>query len=520
MLRRIRTLLAVVTLLGTTLLFLDVSGFLHTYLGWLASIQFLPAVLALNVGVVIALVVLTLVFGRIYCSVICPLGILQDVLARLRPRKNKKVGRYNYSPEVRWLRYPVLVLFVIALVAGLGSFVALLAPYSSFGRIVVNLLRPLYEWGNNGLAAIAEHYNSYAFYSTDVWLRSLPTFLIAVATVVLLFVLAWVGGRTYCNTICPVGTFLSFISRFSFLKINFDEEKCRNCSACTKACKAACIDFQHHSVDYSRCVVCGNCIDACKFGALKYDSPRLHSPLSHSPRGGEDSLSSQVDASGNAALPPTGGAGSGASRRAFLQSSLLLATTTALAQTAKLKVDGGLAEIEDKKEPERKTPLFPPGALSAKNFAQHCTGCQLCVAQCPNQVLRPSAGLMTLMQPVMSYERGYCRPECNLCAEVCPTDAIRPITVEEKTAIQIGHAVWIKENCLAANDGVECDNCARHCPVGAIQMVPLDPDDELGAYIPAINEATCIGCGACENLCPARPFSAIYVEGHEVHKEI
>ena len=209
--------------------------------------------LALNVGVIIALIVLTFVFGRIYCSVICPLGIMQDIFARLRPRKNKKVGRYSYSPEVRWLRYPVLVLFILAVIAGFGSFVALLAPYSSFGRIVVNLLRPLYEWGNNGLAALAEHYDSYAFYSTDVWLRSLPTFFIAVATVVLLFVLAWVGGRTYCNTICPVGTFLSFISRFSFLKVRFDVEKCRNCSACTKACKAACIDFKNHSVDYSQC---------------------------------------------------------------------------------------------------------------------------------------------------------------------------------------------------------------------------------------------------------------------------
>ena len=426
--------------------------------------------LALNVGVIIALIVLTFVFGRIYCSVICPLGIMQDIFARLRPRKNKKVGRYSYSPEVRWLRYPVLVLFILAVIAGFGSFVALLAPYSSFGRIVVNLLRPLYEWGNNGLAALAEHYDSYAFYSTDVWLRSLPTFFIAVATVVLLFVLAWVGGRTYCNTICPVGTFLSFISRFSFLKVRFDVEKCRNCSACTKACKAACIDFKNHSVDYSRCVVCGNCIDACKFGALEWthslhpDSP----PALPVREGAVTNDSCNVDArseltkdshnanarSEHSAPSLTGRAGgeslraggeSALSRRTFLLATAAV-TTTALAQEAKLKVDGGLAEIEDKKAPERKTPLVPPGALSAKNFAQHCTGCQLCVAQCPNQVLRPSTGLMTLMQPEMSYERGYCRPECNRCAEVCPTDAIRPITVEEKTSTQVGHAVWIKKN--------------------------------------------------------------------------
>lgn len=505
MLRRIRIILATLTFIGITLLFLDVTGMLHIYLGWLAKIQFLPAVLALNVGVIIALLALTLIFGRIYCSVICPLGILQDLLARLRPRKNKKVGRYSYSPEVRWLRYPVLAAFIVAIIAGVGSFVALLAPYSSFGRIVTNLFRPLYELANNGLAAIAEHFQSYAFYSTEVWVRSMPTFIIAVATLVVLAVLAWVGGRTYCNTICPVGTVLGFFSRFSLLKINFDEEKCRNCSACSKVCKASCIDYKNHKVDYSRCVVCGDCLKSCKFGALKYDNAPLHKHAEAVP----DATSSQQASATNE------------SRRAFLIGAGIATATAVLAQEKKaLKVDGGLADIEDKVAPERQTPITPPGSLSAMNMASHCTGCQLCVAQCPNGVLRPSTGLMTLMQPVMSYERGYCRPECNRCAEVCPAGAIHPITIEEKSSTQVGHAVWIKKNCLPVSDGVDCGNCERHCPTGAIQMVPLDPDDELGAYVPAINEAKCIGCGACENLCPARPFSAIYVEGHEVHKTI
>ncbi len=158
--------------------------------------------------------------------------------------------------------------------------------------------------------------------------------------------------------------------------------------------------------------------------------------------------------------------------------------------------------------------------MSAQNMARHCTGCQLCVAQCPNQVLRPATDLTHMMQPVMSYERGYCRPECTRCSEVCPTGAIKPITPEVKSSTQMGHAVWIKKNCIPLTDGVECGNCARHCPVGAIEMVPSDPDDDASAYVPAVNESRCIGCGACENLCPARPFPAIYVEGHEVHKEV
>ena len=491
MLKKIRTILAAVVFVLITLLFLDFTGTLHHWLGWLAKIQFLPAVMALNVIVVVALVALTLVFGRIYCSIICPLGVFQDVLARFRRKKNK----YSYSKEVRWLRYPVLGLFIIALVTGVGAFFQLLAPYSAYGRIATMIFQPVWKFGNNILATIAERSDSYAFYSVDTWMRSMPVFVIAAVTLVVLFVLAWRGGRTYCNTICPVGTFLSFFARFSWLKIHFNEEKCKNCSLCSKNCKAACIDYKTHTVDHSRCVVCGNCIASCKFGALKYTGPSGSSRKAASP--------GTVDAS----------------KRSFLLASALV-TTAAIAQKKEKLMDGGLAEIEDKVAPERQTPLTPPGSLSFDHFAQRCTGCHLCVSECPNQVLRPSSDLMHLMLPVMSYEHGYCRPECTRCSEVCPAGAIKLIDQDEKTSVQIGHAVFIQKNCVAITDKVECGNCARHCPSGAIEMVMLDENDEESPTVPAINESACIGCGACEYVCPARPFSAIYVEGHEVHKII
>ena len=491
-LRKVRTLLAAVFFVLITLLLLDFTGTLYHWLSWMAKVQFLPAVMALNVVVVVALLLLTLVFGRIYCSVICPLGVLQDILARLRRKKNK----YSYSPEVRWLRYPVLVLFVIAGVAGVGSLFQLLAPYSAFGRIATMLLQPLWMAGNNMLAAIAEHYDSYAFYTVDVWMKSLPVFVIAAVTLVVLAVLAWRGGRTYCNAICPVGTVLSFFARFSWLKVRFDVEKCKNCSLCSKNCKAACIDYNTHTVDYSRCVVCGNCISQCKFGALHYDNARIHTKAQ---KRSENAVEE--------------------SKRSFLLATAL-ATTAAMAQKKEKLMDGGLAELEDKVAPERQTPLTPPGTLSFQHYAQHCTGCQLCVSECPNNVLRPSTDLMHLMLPVMSYERGFCRPECTRCSEVCPAGAIKPVEKDEKSSIQIGHAVFIEKNCVAVTDGVECGNCSRHCPTGAIEMVQLREDDDESPWVPAVNDAACIGCGACEYVCPARPFSAIMVEGHEVHRKI
>lgn len=499
MLRTIRLTIAIVFFALITLLFLDFTGTLHAWFGWLAKIQFLPAVLALNVGVVLLLVALTLVCGRVYCSVICPLGVFQDIISWLSGKKKK--NRFRYSPALSWLRYGVLGVFVLALVGGLNSLVALLAPYSAYGRIVSSMFAPFYQWGNNGLAYLAERADSYAFYQTEVWMKSLPTLIIAAVTFVVLIVLAWRGGRTYCNTICPVGTVLGFLSKYSLLKPVIDTSKCNGCGLCARNCKASCINAKAHAIDYSRCVACMDCIDKCKRGAITYTRRK-------------------ADAPGAAAkdTPVTSEQVNNA-RRAFLSTSALIATTAALKAQEK-KVDGGLAVIKDKKIPERATALTPPGSLSARNFAQHCTACQLCVSVCPNQVLRPSSDLMKLMQPEMSYERGYCRPECVKCAEVCPTNAIHLVDIAEKSAVQIGHAVWIKENCICITDGMQCGNCARHCPAGAIQMVAADPEDDDSVKIPVINAERCIGCGACENLCPSRPFSAIYVEGHIMHRVV
>ena len=498
MLRTIRITLATVLLVCITWLFLDFTGTAYEWFSWMPKLQFLEAILAVNIGVIVFLIILTLVCGRIYCSVICPLGIMQDIFGWLG--KKKKKNRYTYSKEVKWLRYPVLVVFIIALLAGVGTIFQLLAPYSTFGRIATTLLQPLWKMGNNVLATLAERADSYAFYHVETGLPNTGVVMtFAIVILMILIVLAWRNGRTYCNTICPVGTVLSFISRFSFLKIQFNESKCKNCSMCSKNCKSACIDYKTHTVDYSRCVVCGNCVENCKFGALKYSFSRQTSRTSKTSTTSETPIDE--------------------SKRSFLVTTALL-TTAAMAQQKDKVMDGGLAEIEDKVAPERQTLLTPPGSCSMKNFAQHCTGCLLCVSECPNQVLRPSTDLLHLMMPTMSYELGYCRPECNRCSEVCPTGGIQPIKKEDKSSTQMGHAVWIKKNCVPLTDGVECGNCARHCPVGAIEMVPSNPDDEESPAVPAVNEARCIGCGACEYLCPARPFSAIYVEGHEVHKEI
>lgn len=572
MLRKIRITLAAICFVAVTLLFLDFTGTLHLWFGWLAKIQFLPAVLALNFVVIAILLVLTLLFGRIYCSVICPFGIFQDCVSNLSSRRKGKKARFSYSKEIKWLRYGVLVLFVIALVAGLNALVALLAPYSAYGRMVQSLLAPVWQWGNNLLAWIAERQDSYAFVTKDVWLKSLPTLIVAAVTFVVVVALAWRNGRTYCNTICPVGTTLSFFSRFAMFRPVIDKSKCKSCHACERKCKAACIDVDNHKIDYSRCVDCFDCIDSCRLGALKYrfawgrgvgsGSTEAKTPQ-NAPVGSKMTSDESKNGQNRSSAAPTPVAepvvrqgsptaevtdnGKGVStidatspvaepveatdkgRRAFLVGGAaviggsLLSSIPIRAEEEEIKDkkrDGGFAEVLPKKAPNRKTPITPFGSESVEKFYKHCTACQLCVTVCPNNVLRPSSRLEHLMQPEMSFEKGYCRPECVKCSEVCPAGAILKITPEEKTEWKVGTAGVDYDLCVVNRDGVSCGNCAHHCPVGAIRMVRKNPDDEKSPRIPSVNEEKCIGCGACENLCPSRPISAITVNGYSVHHNV
>ena len=488
MLRKIRIALAAFFFVGITLLFLGIG---HDWFGWMAKLQFLPSALALNLVVVGVILLANFLFGRVYCSTICPMGVFQDLVIRVRrtvgkwqqdaqtrrlkrlkesgstekPKVKQYLKRFDYVAEHKWVRYGVLALSLASIFASGQMLIALIAPYSAYGRVVRSLV---------GAA------------SGSV---SLPLLVTGLVTLVVIACCAWIWGREYCNTICPVGTTLSLVSRFALFRPVIDEDKCTKCGRCAQGCKSSCIDFKNHKIDYSRCVVCFDCIDRCQAGGLKYRFAGL-----------------KGRAAGEAAKD-----GADVGRRAFLATTALVGT--ALAAQAQ-HAQGGFAEVLPKQAPERGTRLVPPGAGSVQSFYDHCTACQLCVSACPNGVLRPSSDLGHFLQPQMGYENGYCRPECHACSDICPAGAIRPLKPGQKQTVQIGFAHVNLELCLAAKGESSCGNCAYHCPSGAIRMVDFDGSS---FQIPAVAETQCIGCGACEFLCPSRPVSAITVRGNSVH---
>lgn len=495
MLRKIRIVLSVLLFALITFYFIDFAGILPNSFHRLAHIQFIPALISFSVGILLFLIVLTLLFGRVYCSTICPMGILQDVVARISKSTGKKKKRYKYSPAKNILRWSIVGVLVIAFIGKFTAAIGILDPYSAYGRIAVHVFKPVYMLGNNLLESVFSKFENYTFYQVDTSMLSLSSLLIAILTFGIIIILAWKHGRTWCNTICPVGTVLGFLSRFSLFKVRIDATKCNGCGLCATKCKAACINSKEHIIDHSRCVDCFDCLGACKQKALVY------SPAAKK----QQSLSEE------AATPVT----ADSSKRRFLVAGLV---TAGAAPKILSQVQESVATMQGKKAYKKENPITPPGSVNREHFQQQCTSCHLCVSKCPSHVLKPAFmeyGLAGMMQPTVNFDKGFCNFDCTVCGDVCPNGAILPLTVGQKHLTQMGTVVFIEENCIVYTDGTSCGACSEHCPTQAIAMVPYRD----GLTIPHVDTEICVGCGGCEYVCPARPFRAVYIEGNPVQKE-
>jgi ferredoxin len=494
--KTLRVLLALLFFLPITLCFVDFAGLSPWQFKFFPEIQIVPAILAGAVTTLIVLGILTLLFGRLYCSIICPFGVLQDIIAWFTKRgkkKNRKKRWYNYHKPYTIVRYTLLTICGVFLLLGNLTPLLFLDPYSNFGRIGVNLLRPVVMEGNNALNWIALQFNNYNFYQVTIYTVTTASFLIALLCLLIVGALAVLRGRLFCNAICPVGSLLGLISKWSLFRVQINQESCTKCGLCEKACKAQCIDSKNKYVDGSRCVTCFNCLDRCKQGGVKYR-------FAYAP-------AQQKEASTNLTAD---NATKQASRRKFI------VTGTAIA--ASLPVLPALAQAaKEKKDVTKLTPITPPGSISLERFKDKCTACHLCITHCPQQILKPAGftfGLNYAFKPHLSfYEMAFCNYECNTCSQICPNDAIKPLTVEEKKVTSVGIAQFDKGRCIVYTENTSCGACSEHCPVQAVKMEPyLD-----GLTLPHVYDELCIGCGGCESICPVRPVKAINILANAVH---
>ena len=271
-LRRLRILLAAFSLLALTAVFLDFTGTAAAWFGWTVKLQFWPSVLALSLASIVAILACTLLFGRVYCSVVCPLGIFQDLLIFLRRLFGFRFSAEAEASKVRVLRESLRGGFAAIFLGGgfLGLHFQWLEPYAIYGRAASVLLAPLVRLGNNELAEWAERHASYAFHAVEVVMPATSVIMVSAGALALIAVLAVWRGRLWCNAVCPMGTLLGYASKVSLTKPKIDAAKCVKCGLCARACKAHAIDVANGTIDRSKCVACFDCGAACGKGALTW----------------------------------------------------------------------------------------------------------------------------------------------------------------------------------------------------------------------------------------------------------
>ncbi len=503
-----RVVLALLLFIPITIAFCDFTGTSPSWFHILPDIQFVPALLSGSIIIVVVLLLLSLLLGRIYCSVICPLGVLQDIIARLHKRKKKgkaRKRRYRFTKPYNLIRYSLLLICVIFLFLAATTPILLLDPYSNYGRIAVNIFRPILMEANNALAWVALKFGNYSLHHVSVYTLSFSSLLIAFIALLTVGIMSFLRGRLFCNTICPVGALFSLLSRFSLFGIKIDGDKCSQCRKCERNCKSECIDSKRFIVDNSRCVDCFNCLNQCKEGAISYTF-----------RYGKANRKSKEPAESIEPIQPIQSIEvENKSRRQFLLTSAAIGATVPLLSSCVRQTVNNLGEVDLSKL----KPITPPGSRSLAHFKEKCTACHLCVTHCPQQILKPAGfgfGLDYAFKPHMVFrEGGFCNYSCVVCSEVCPNGAIQRVTEEEKKRIQIGVAKLNIDLCIVENNSTSCGACSEHCPTQALKMEP----HEGGLTLPRLYRGLCIGCGGCESICPTSPVKAITVVANKVHRK-
>lgn len=493
-LKQLRFFFAALSLILIGFVFCDIWHILSPELTKLILFfQFFPSLIGIfsETGIYVAgfivVIILTFLFGRLYCSFLCPLGVLMDVFGRVSGYFSK--SKYSYRKPANYWRYGFLTLTLISAFSGFYLVVDLLDPYSNFGRIFTNFFRPMIIAINNLVSGVVSEFKIYAIQRVDYHLPHSMTIIIPLMFLLLLIIFVVKSGRLYCNTVCPLGTLLGLISKLSVFKISINSSICNSCRKCVSVCKSECINVNQFSVDMSRCVGCMNCLNSCSFSAI------IFQPAAKK----QTTLFTNVDIS----------------KRNMLKSSIIIGAGL-LCFSGKSTYSPTRNRHAGSIPVKKNLPCSPPGSISIRHFTTYCTSCHLCVAACPTQVLQPSGleyGWSGLLQPMLNPKVNFCNFDCTICSEICPTGAIQPLTTEKKHLTQVGKVHFILQSCIVYTNRKDCGACSEHCPTKAVQMVRW----KHGLKIPEINPDLCVGCGACEFACPTKPYKAIYVDGNSVH---
>jgi len=445
-------------------------------------------------GWAVAVLVATLLLGRVFCGFICPFGTLHHMVGYLKSSlKGKRLFQANRATPSQKIKYALLTSILVSSLLGL-NIAGWMDPISFVFRSIALAVIP--GLGNGltdffGMLARSDikFFNLMSYSEVLVWpvfgfeFKSYQTgWAIGILFLVVLF-LNRIRPRFWCRTLCPLGALLGVFSTFSRLRLRKDAAKCTQCKKCVMACQGAAEPMAGHAWRPAECLSCFNCFDTCPEGAIEFTFQRTGEKIKRPDMG----------------------------RRAVLGG---LAAGVSLPILGNL--DGHVHKVS------RPALIRPPGAVPEDAFLGRCQRCGLCMKACPTNAINPAwteAGLAGFWTPTLTMTHGYCEHTCTLCGSVCPTDAIQALSLREKiqTPVRIGSAHFDRGRCLPWSGNGPCIVCEEHCPTSpkAIYLfedwVEGPGGERRKVKLPQVDLTQCTGCGICENKCPVRGKPAIRV---------
>ena len=488
--------------------------------GFLLADPFVAAMTALSTHTVyrgllwsVGLLALTLVFGRVFCGWICPFGTLHHFFGWLLPSTYGRGGHRvdaNKTHTYQRVKYYLLYAFLVAGLGGSaigGLFDPICIAVRSIGLGVIPAAQYLTGRGLGAaqniharpLQAAADHTQD--FLAQTVWQSKQfyfhQTWLIVFLLIAVLFANRFIP-RFWCRVLCPLGAFLGVFARFALFGMEKDHAKCTDCNLCLVNCQGA--DSPQGGVKWRQdeCHMCMNCEASCPEDVIKFRFlPNRKSAIT------------KPDSQRRTALAAVG-------------AGAMFIPTARIADSLDVNYHSKV--------------IRPPGAVEERAFLERCIRCAECMKVCPNNALHPAmfeAGIEGLWTPILIARIGYCEHSCVLCGQGCPTGAIQKITEKEKLGqgvppIKIGTAFYDHGRCLPWSMQTPCIVCEEFCPTSpkAIWVEEVDapvrdskpgPNGEQPAMKtvhlqrPHVDPSLCIGCGACEKVCPVQDQPAVYI---------
>ena len=409
------------------------------------SIAYRTLIVAALLSVIV--IIGTVLGGRFFCGYVCPLGTVLDMCHRAAAVQKRTDTVFRNG------KYAILLFLIISALIG-SSFLHFFDPLVILERSLTLLMFPVVSY----FAAFVTLVSPAVFTETSL----------ALLTLLVILTLSVIFPRFWCRSLCPLGGFLAFLSRFSLFRFFF-EDGCSECGICTSVCPTSAINYETQTIDSTECISCLRCYYECPqqtityaphFSIAKTDFQRRHVAS------------------------------------AFLASIIAVPLVRSLLHT---RLNGRL--------------IRPPGAIPEPDFINVCIHCGKCMKVCPTNGLQPcvfEAGINGLWTPRLVPKIGGCEKNCNMCGHVCPTSAIRKLDLEEKTYAKVGTAVIDRSRCIAWEQDKVCLICDEACPYNAISSLNETVHD-VTLLRPFVDERICTGCGLCEARCPIEGPAAIEV---------